>query len=177
MSKATCTFNPFRAACLINCKSPYLWCKIKSVKIPVWLWENLLLANTNTKGTDQPANPCNLISTLDIGRLGNLISLASIFVIFKLAYICGCGELFETYLVHNLNYQFPSNQAINFKFWWPKMSWKTLTERDHHEWNLNQVDTCDKDVWRSCVRSAKHAASQLPGWEPTDVDNAPAHAR
>ena len=72
--------------------------------------------------------------------------------------------------------QFPSNQAIYFKFWRPKMSWKTLTERDHREWNLNQIDPCDKDVWRSCVRSAKLAASQLPGWEPTDVDDAPAHA-
>ena len=53
-----------------------------------------------------------------------------------------------------------------------KMSWKTLTERDHCEWNLNEVDTCDKDVWRS----AMCAASQLPGREPTDVDDAPAPA-
>ena len=28
----------------------------------------------------------------------------------------------------------------------PKMSWKTLTERDLPEWNLNEVDPCDKDV-------------------------------
>ena len=54
------------------------------------------------------------------------------------------------------------------------MSWKTLTERDCREWNLNEFDPCDKDhVWRS---SAMHAASQLPGWEPTDVDDAPAPA-
>ena len=59
----------------------------------------------------------------------------------------------------------------------PKMSWKTLTERDRHEWNLNNVDPCDKDVWISSVRSAMGAASQLPGREPTDVDNAPAPAR
>ena len=57
------------------------------------------------------------------------------------------------------------------------MSWKTLTERDHREWNLNEVDPCDKDVWRSSVRSAMHAASQLPGREPTGVDDAPAPAR
>ena len=44
-----------------------------------------------------------------------------------------------------------------------KMSWKTLTERDLHEWNLNEADTCDKDVWRSSVRSAMRTASQLPG--------------
>ena len=39
----------------------------------------------------------------------------------------------------------------------PKMTWKTLTERDRHEWNLNEVDPCDRDVWRSSVRSAMHA--------------------
>ena len=54
------------------------------------------------------------------------------------------------------------------------MTWKTLTERNPHEWNLNKVDPCDKDVWRSSARSAMHAASQLPGREPTDVDDAPA---
>ena len=32
----------------------------------------------------------------------------------------------------------------------------------HIEWNLNEVDPCDKDVWRSSVRSAMRAASQLP---------------
>ena len=42
------------------------------------------------------------------------------------------------------------------------MLWKTLTERDLREWNLNEVDPCDKDVWRSSVRSAIGAASQLP---------------
>ena len=56
------------------------------------------------------------------------------------------------------------------------MSWKTLTETDHHEWNLNEVDPCHKDVWRSSVRSAMRAVSQLPGGEPTDVDDAPAPA-
>ena len=50
-----------------------------------------------------------------------------------------------------------------------------LTERDRREWNLNEVDPCDEDVWRSSVRSAMRAASQLHGREPTDVDDAPAH--
>ena len=59
----------------------------------------------------------------------------------------------------------------------PKMTWKTLTERHRREWKLNDVDPCDKDVWRSGVRSAMRAASQLPGREPTDVDKAPASAR
>ena len=52
----------------------------------------------------------------------------------------------------------------------------TLTERDRRKWTLNEVDPCDKDVWRSSVRSAMHAASQQPGGEPTDVDDAPAPA-
>ena len=56
------------------------------------------------------------------------------------------------------------------------MTWKKLTERDCHEWNLNEVDPCDRDVWRSSVRSAMCSASQLPGKEPTDVDVAPASA-
>ena len=59
----------------------------------------------------------------------------------------------------------------------PKMTWKTLTERDRREWNLNVVDPCDRDVWRSSVRTAMCAASQLlSGREPTDVDDAPASA-
>ena len=45
-------------------------------------------------------------------------------------------------------------------------------DRDRREWNLNEIDLCDKDVWRSSARSAMHAASQLPGREPTDVNDA-----
>ena len=56
------------------------------------------------------------------------------------------------------------------------MTWRTLTERDCGEWKLNEVDPCDRDVWRFCVRSAMHAASQLPGKEPTDVNDVPASA-
>ena len=70
---------------------------------------------------------------------------------------------------------------IEGKRWpgWPKMTGKTSTERDRHEWNLNEVNPCDTDVWRSSVRSAMHAASQLhvSGKKPTDVDDAPASAR
>ena len=57
------------------------------------------------------------------------------------------------------------------------MSWKTLTGKDRRQWNLNDVDPCDKDVWRSSVRSAMRAASHIPGREPTDVDDAPETAR
>ena len=49
-------------------------------------------------------------------------------------------------------------------------------DRDRRECNLNEADPCDKDVWRSSVRSVMRAVSQLPGGEPTDVDDAPAPA-
>ena len=41
---------------------------------------------------------------------------------------------------------------------------------------MDEVDPSDRDVWRSNVRSPMHAASWLPGGEPTDVDDAPAPA-
>ena len=37
--------------------------------------------------------------------------------------------------------------------------------------------TQERSTWRSGVRSALRAASQLPGKGPTDVDDAPAPAR
>ena len=39
------------------------------------------------------------------------------------------------------------------------------------------VDPHDRDTWRSGVRSAMRAASQLPGRGPTVVDMAPIPAR
>ena len=45
------------------------------------------------------------------------------------------------------------------------MTWKQLTERDCREWKLSAIDPRDRDTWRSGVRSAMHAASQLPGRE------------
>ena len=53
------------------------------------------------------------------------------------------------------------------------MTWKQLTERDHREWKLSAIDPHDRDTWRSGVRSAMRAASQLPGRGPTVVDMAP----
>ena len=41
---------------------------------------------------------------------------------------------------------------------------------------LNEVDPCIRDVWRSSVRAAMRAASQLAGKEPTDLDDAPVSA-
>ena len=39
-----------------------------------------------------------------------------------------------------------------------------------------EVDPCERDVWRSKMRSAMLAATQLPGGKRADVDGAPAPA-
>ena len=59
----------------------------------------------------------------------------------------------------------------------PKMTWKQLTERDRREWKLSAIDLHDRDTWRSGVKSAMRAASQLPGRGPTVVDMALIPAR
>ena len=56
------------------------------------------------------------------------------------------------------------------------MIWKKLTETDCKEWKLLAIDPHDRHIWRSGVRSAMRAASQLPGRAPTDVDVAPVPA-
>ena len=56
----------------------------------------------------------------------------------------------------------------------PKLTWKKLMEKDCREWKLTTVDPQERSTWRSGVRSAMRADSQLPGRGPTDVDNAPA---
>ena len=48
----------------------------------------------------------------------------------------------------------------------PKMTWKQLTERDRREWKLSAIDPHDRDTWRSGVRPAMGAASQLSGRVP-----------
>ena len=53
----------------------------------------------------------------------------------------------------------------------PKLTWKKLTEKDCREWKLTTVDPQERSIWRSGVRSAMPAASQLPGKGPTDVDD------
>ena len=59
----------------------------------------------------------------------------------------------------------------------PKMTWKQLTERDRREWKVSAIDPHDMDTWRSGVKSAMCAASQLPGRGSTVVDMAPIPAR
>ena len=54
----------------------------------------------------------------------------------------------------------------------PKMTWKQLTERDCREWKLLAIKHYERHTWRSGVRSAMDAASQL-----SDVDVAPVNSR
>ena len=58
----------------------------------------------------------------------------------------------------------------------PKMTSKQLTERDCREWKLLAINPHDRHTWRSGVRSAMRAASQLSGRGPTNVDVAPVPA-
>ena len=58
----------------------------------------------------------------------------------------------------------------------PKLTWKKLMEKDCRELKLMTVDPQERSTWRSGVRSAMHAASQLSHRRPTDVDDASAPA-
>ena len=49
-------------------------------------------------------------------------------------------------------------------------------KRDYREWKLLAINLHDRNMWRSDVRSAMRAASQLSGRGPTDVDVAPVPA-
>ena len=51
----------------------------------------------------------------------------------------------------------------------PKLTWKKLAEKDCSEWKLTTVDPQERSTWRSGVRSAMGAASQLPGGGPLCV--------
>ena len=70
----------------------------------------------------------------------------------------------------------PSHRDGSFEY--PQhMFWLRNTEKDCREWKLTTVDPQERSTWRSGVRSAMRAASQLPGKGLTDVDDAPAPAR
>ena len=58
----------------------------------------------------------------------------------------------------------------------PKMTWKQLTERDCRELKLLAINPHDRHTWRSGVRYAMRAASQLSGRGATGVDVAPVPA-
>ena len=44
----------------------------------------------------------------------------------------------------------------------PKLTWRKLMGKDCREWKLTTVDPPERSTWRSGVRSARRAASQLP---------------
>ena len=76
--------------------------------------------------------------------------------------------------------QWCSQDNLWHRGWWkvrPKMTWKQLRERNCREWKLSAINPHDRRTWRSGVRSAMRAASQLSGRGPTDVDVAPVSAR
>ena len=56
----------------------------------------------------------------------------------------------------------------------PKMTWKQLTEGLQR--GSSRLSTLMRHTWRTGVRPAMRAASQLPGRGPTDVDVAPVPA-
>ena len=47
------------------------------------------------------------------------------------------------------------------------MTWKQLTERDCRDWKLLDMDPHDRHTWKSSMKSAMRAASQLLGRGPT----------
>ncbi|XP_056006866.1 uncharacterized protein LOC130050677 [Ostrea edulis] len=65
-----------------------------------------------------------------------------------------------------LNVQVPGRRRVGR----PMLSWRELTEKDRREWKLSTADLQDRKEWRSEVRSAIRAASQIPGRGPTSVD-------
>ena len=54
----------------------------------------------------------------------------------------------------------------------PEMTWQQLIRgiAESGSSGLLTLDPHDRHTWRSCMRSTMHAASQLPGKGPTDVD-------
>ena len=57
-----------------------------------------------------------------------------------------------------------------------KLTWKKLMEKDCCEWKLTSIDPQESSTYRSGVRSAIRAASQLPERGPTVLHDAPAPA-
>ena len=58
----------------------------------------------------------------------------------------------------------------------PKMTWKQLTERNCREWKLSAIVPHDRHSWRSGLKSAMRAASQLLGRGANVVDVVPVPA-
>ena len=60
---------------------------------------------------------------------------------------------------------------------WEAQDDMEAADRDCREWKLLAINLHDRHTWRAGVRFVMHAASQLSGRGPTDVDVAPVPAR
>ena len=58
-----------------------------------------------------------------------------------------------------LNLQVPGNAGRGR----PRMTWSEVTRKDRVAWGLVDADPSDRHIWRSHVKSAMGAASQLSG--------------
>ena len=81
--------------------------------------------------------------------------------------------------VERSNYrQVQSRQPLTYRLL-EAWAWEAKDDMEaaDREWKLSAIDPHDRYTWRSGVRSAMRAASQLPGRGPVDVDVAPVPAR
>ena len=60
--------------------------------------------------------------------------------------------------------------AFDGKHGFERPEMQQLTEGDCTECKILDIDPHDRHIWRSGMRSAMHAASQVPVKGPTDVD-------
>ena len=165
-----------------HCALPYsmhFW-KSSRTNCPNWT------ANSRTSGTifglcpmaDAKLNPC-LCWVVVLGQVKPFFWSCwngLIILILKVVAVW-CPVLWHLRLIFSLQCWSPIYGMLGIR---KKDRWKLWaraaqdnfedTERGHREWNLNEVGPCDRDVWRSSVRSTIRAASQLPGKEPTDVE-------
>ena len=71
------------------------------------------------------------------------------------------------------------NQWLEYEALFPFIKPKNSKKKSNFSKKTSVVTTVDpqeRSTWSSGVRSAMHAASKLPGWGLTDVDDAPAPA-
>ena len=73
-----------------------------------------------------------------------------------------------------------SKQSLTYRLmetWEAQDDMETADCRDCREWKLSAINPHDRHTWRSGVRSAMRAASQLSGRGPTGMVVAPVPAR
>ena len=74
----------FKAHQSLCCIVWYLPTQNKAYLIPATSWENLFLPYVNNKGTDQPVQPCSLISTFVVCYVDNIIPTLAKYKITRL---------------------------------------------------------------------------------------------